>query len=427
MDPKKILLLGGLAVVTLVLIILLAAAVFLRGGQAVTLTYWGLWEPEAIYQTVIPDFQKTHPKVTIKYLKQSPQNYGSRLATALAGNSSPDIVRLHNTWVGNLKNYLSPAPASIFTNSSFKNTFYPVAASDLIVNSQILAVPLEYESLALYVNEDILRSSGREVPTIWDGDSGFLATARKLTVKDSNNRIITSGAAMGTASNTDHWQDILSLMMLQAESNLTKNPGSDQAAGALNYYAAFATGDRTWDETLENSTLAFANGKVAMYFGPSWRYFDLKAINPNLNFKIYPVPQLAGGTTVNFASYWAEAVSKKSPNQKIAWEFVQFLSSKDTLAKLYAAEANLRGFGEPYSRKDMASLLTADPNVGVFISGAPTAKSWHLSSFTSDGETGINSRIGKYYLDAVNSVIRGTDAKSALTTVASGVNQVLNK
>lgn len=428
MDSKKLLLVGGVVAIILFLLAAVAVFFFWQANRKITLTYWGLWEPEAVYQTVIADFQRTYPNVEIKYVKQSPQNYGSRLSAALTKNSGPDIARVHNTWVANWKNYLAPAPSNLFNPASFKDTFYPVAASDLIVNNQVLAVPLMYEGLALYVNEDILRAAGQEVPTIWDGDEGFLAVARRLTVKDSNNRIITSGAALGTASNVDHWQDILSLMMLQAEPDLARNLSSDQAASALNYYTAFATGDRTWDETLENSTLAFASGKVAMYFGPSWRYFDIKEINPNLNFKIYPVPQLIGGQTVNFASYWAEAVNKKSPHQRLAWEFLRFLSSKEILAKLYAAQSNVRDFGELYPRKDMATLLADDWRVNVFVDGAPTAKSWYLAGFTRDGDTGINSRIGKYYADTINSVLRGgADAKSALTTAASGVGQVLGK
>lgn len=417
MDLKKILLFAGAGAMILLLVLAVGLTVFLKNSAGTTLTYWGLWEPEAIYQTAIADFKKTHPNVTIKYLKQSPQNYLERVVTALAKNDGPDIARVHNSWVPTLKNNLAPVPASVFTVATFKNTFYPVMVSDLIVNNQIWAIPLEYDGLALYVNDDILKAAGQTVPTIWDGESGFLSVARKLTVKDANNRIVTAGAAMGTASNVDHWPDILALMMLQA--------GDKYNADALNYYAAFATGNRTWDETLDHSTLAFANGKVAMYFGPSWRYFDIKQINPNLNFRLAPVPQLVGGTTVNYASYWVEAVSKKSPNQKLAWEFLQFISSKDELAKLYTAEAALRGFGEPYSRMDMANLLAADPVVGPYIKAAPTAKSWYLASFTGDGDTGINSRIAKYYVDAINSVVKNGDAKTALTTAASGVAQVL--
>ena len=97
------------------------------------------------------------------------------------------------------------------------------------------------------------------------------------------------------------------------------------------------------------------------------------------------------------------------------------------MTKLYTAQSKIRTFGQPYSRVDMAGLLTSDPNVSPFISGAPTAKSSFLASLTGDGETGINSKISKYYLDAINSVLKGTDIKTTLETVSKGMSQVLGK
>jgi multiple sugar transport system substrate-binding protein len=214
-------------------------------------------------------------------------------------------------------------------------------------------------------------------------------------------------------------------MLLQAgvdpENELTSAP----AAEALGFFTAFAASQAVWDETLDNSTLAFARGIVGMYFGPSWRYFDIKALNPGLNFRVVAAPQLAGGETVNYAHFWAEAVSKKSKNPAAAWELLQYLASKEVLTKLYAAQSKLRGFGEPYPRLDMASLLTNDPVVGTVMAAAPTAKGWYLASFTQDGDTGINSRINKYFLDAVNGTLRGGDPAGALSTAAKGVSQVL--
>ncbi|MCL4397948.1 extracellular solute-binding protein [Patescibacteria group bacterium] len=414
MDTKKILLLAGGVLAVLIVALVVFLLTFVRRVGPVTLTYWGLWEPEEVFQGIIADYERLHPNVTIKYIKQSPLNYRDRVVTALSGTNGPDIVRIHDSWVLTLASGLSPMPANVYSQASFKQTFYPAAAT-----LYPYAIPLEIDDLAMYVNDDILRAGGVSVPTIWDGDQGFMATARKLTVRDSSGRIKTAGAAMGTASNVDQWQDIVGLMMAQAGDNFN--------AEALNYYVAFATSEHMWDETLDNSTLAFANGQVAMYFGPSWRYFDIKQINPNLNFHLAPVPQLAGGAAANYASFWTEAVSKRSSHQKEAWDFLKYLSSREVLTKLYAAETNVRGFGEPYARTDMADLLSADPNVGPFIAAAPTAKTWYLASNTGDGDTGINTRIGKYYADAINSMLQGNNASSVLQTVQQGVTQVLSQ
>ena len=122
-----------------------------------------------------------------------------------------------------------------------------------------------------------------------------------------------------------------------------------------------------------------------------------------------------------------EGVWARSKNKDAAWEFLKFLSSKESLEKMYQNAAKLRLFGEPYPRSDMASLLTSDPILGALVLQAPNAQSWYLASRTFDGPTGINSQISKYFEDAVNAVNSGTQADKALVTTAEGVKQVLSQ
>ncbi len=393
---------------------------FFGGFGSTTLTYWGLWEPEIVYTTVIADYQKLHPNVTINYKKQSQIQYRDRLSAALKSATPPDIFRFHNSWLPMLRASVSPVPNNVYDAASFRSIFYPVAQKDLIAGNNIYGIPLEIDTLALYINEDIFTQAGAQVPTSWPQE--FLDTARRLTVR-TDGRIERAGAALGNAGNVTHWPDILALLMLQSGVDL-KNPTGTLAEEALNYYVGFQNLDQIWDETMDESKLAFAKGNLAMYFGYSWDYFDIKAISPDLNFKIAPVPQLPD-KTVNYASYWVEGVAKNSSNQSAAWDFLKFISSKEELAKLYEAEAKYRGFGEPYGRTDMANLLASDPTVSVFINQAKTAQSWYLASLTWDGDTGLNTKLANYFADAINTLKTNSDTKSALATLSLGINQVL--
>ena len=181
-----------------------------------------------------------------------------------------------------------------------------------------------------------------------------------------------------------------------------------------------------WDETLPNSTYAFATEKVAMMIAPSWRAFEVKSINPNIQFAIAPVPQLPG-TSIAWASYWAEGVAKISKQQDVAWKFLKYLSSKDVLLKMHEAAAikTPRLFGEIYPRVDMAANMASDPYIGAFLSDAPKATSWWMASRTFDN--GLNDKIIKYYEDAINAVNLGTSTPDeALKTTQQGVQQVLS-
>jgi ABC-type glycerol-3-phosphate transport system substrate-binding protein len=203
------------------------------------------------------------------------------------------------------------------------------------------------------------------------------------------------------------------------------------AAGALDFYTSFSKTNSVWDETQPTSTIAFASGKLAMYIGPSWRALEIIEQNPRLKFKVLPVPQLPKSSPsepdITYASYWVEGVWERSENKIQAWEFLKFLSDRGTLEKLYKNASSLRKFGEPYPRKDMQNLLLSDPILAGVISLAPNAQSWYLASRTYDGQTGINSRISKYFEDAINSSsqIAGDSAEVALQTASLGVQQVL--
>ncbi len=423
-------------ILIIVSLLLLLTAVFLvirfllprlrESTRETSLTWWGLWEDEAIVAPLIAEYEQSHQNVKINYLKQSAQDYRERLTNALARGDGPDIFRFHNTWVPMFKSELDFVPPSVVSAGEFSQIYYPVVSSDLTSGAGLVGIPLECDGLGFFVNEDIFNSAGKSIPRTWDD---LRQTARELTIKDENGFVQQAGVALGRTENVDHWPEILALMMLQNGVKLS-NPQGRLAEDALAYFTIFSSVDDVWDESLPPSTVAFASGKVAMYFGPSWRVFEIKQQNPNLNFKVLPVPQLPRETpneqNISYASYWAEGVWKRSKSREVAWDFLKFLSSKESLQKLYQNASKVRTFGEPYPRVDMAQLLFSDSLVGAFVSQAPDAQTWFLQSRTFDGPTGINSQINKYFEDAINAVNSGTRPNKALETVVSGVNQVLS-
>jgi len=400
--------------------------IFQKSGPAgpVELTYWGLWEEENLIKPLILQFESQNPNIKVNYVRQSSINYKSRVQTQVREGTGPDVFRIHNSWIPMFEADLYPAPSDIFTLDEFGKTFYPVAKDSLVKNSQILAAPMEIDGLALYYNEDILQGVGGQAPKSWQE---FINTAVKMTVRDQSGQIQTAGAALGTAGNVDHFSDILGLLILQQPGATLENPASPQVAEILRFYTGFVTDPRkkTWDVNLPKSTDMFASGRLGFYFAPSWRAHELRVTNPNLKFKITPVPQLTASKPVAWASFWVEGVAKTSKHPKEAWQFVKFLTSSEAEKLFYQEASKIRLFGEPYSRVDLAGELVNDPIAGAFVSQGPYYKSWYLSSNTMDG--GINDETIKYFEDAINSTLAGGDPQGALQTVQSGVKQVLEK
>ncbi|MBI2267916.1 MAG: extracellular solute-binding protein [Candidatus Blackburnbacteria bacterium] len=391
--------------------------------KEVKLVYWGL-EDYTVMQPMIADYQ-TKTNVKVEYIQQDKQDYRERLTNALARGVAPDIFSFHNTWVPMFSSQFATLSPQVMDPGTYQATFYPSATSDLRRGPDIVGIPLAFDGLGLFVNQDIFDKYGKSPPATWDE---LRKLAVELTVKDAEGRIEQSGVALGNTQNVDHWQDTLGLMMLQNGADLT-NPTDQKAQDSLSFFSVFSKEDKVWDETLPFSTAQFALGKLAMYFGPSWRVAEIKRLNPNLNFKVVRVPQLPratpSDTDVSWASYWAQGVSIKSKNKQEAWEFLVFISSKEGLLKMSQGVIQSRQVGFPFSRVDMAGFLGEDQFMGSFVRDAQSARSGYLASYTFDGPTGINSRISSFYSDAITSILEGEDPDSLLIPLSEGVKQVL--
>ncbi len=389
-------------------------------GQPVVLEYWGLWEPESLMTEVLANYQKDHPGVSVRYTKQSYQDYRQRLQTAVASGNGPDLFRFHASWVPMLKNELAPMPASIMTSNEFSNIFFPVATTQLQQNGQIVGIPLMYDGLVLYYNKDIFKTAGVDPPQTW---AEVRTLASKLAIKNSSGGLQRGGIAMGNVANVEHFSDILGTLLLQNGADLTR-PNSAQTRDALLFYTNFVKVDKVWDDQLPSSTLAFSRGDVAMMFAPSWRAHDIAAQNPGLQFGTVPLPKLSE-KRLGWATYWAEGVSQQSKHKQEAWELLKYLSSSPVMKSQYAQTAATRSFGEIYSRQDIASELASTEVVKSVLEDAPFAKNWYLNSYTHDD--GLNDNLIQYYTDAVNGILTGKRPEEVLVTLEQGTAQVLGQ
>lgn len=427
--PKKILLAIPFLLLLIIFVFLLSqlkSGGLTNFGKKGEIVWWGFWN-ESVVAPLISDYEQQNSNVKITYVTQSEKDYRERLTNNLARGSGPDIFHFHNTWVPMFTSDLEPAPTDVLSVQEFSSSYYPVIRGDLLKGSNILGLPLGFDALTLYINEDMLAAAGASVPVTWDE---FRTLARQLTTRDDNDRIIQSGAAIGRTENIDHWQEILALMMLQNGVNPNK-PTGQLAADAVKFYTVFATEDKVWDETLPPSTIAFANGKVAMYFGPSWRAIEIGKANSNLRYKTVPLPQLRkddpAEPDVSYATYWVEGVWNKSSNKQEAWKFLEFLSQKQQQQKLYENLSMQRIIGEPYPRVDMGNLLTENKIIGSIAALAPQARSWYLADDTNDGPTGINSQLELLFKQVVDNVISGHDAVRELSNVSPDVAKTLSQ
>lgn len=432
-DKRRLLLIiGGILLVVIVGAVLFSLATGNKDKDGdnqpkTTLVYWGLWESESIMQSLITKYEAQNKNVDIQYVQKPFTQYEANLYTRIQLNAvdntpAPDIVRVNNAWLSKFQPLLAPLPSSVMSSSEYASTFYPTAVNDFTGSDGALyAIPLEIDGLSLLYNKKLFNTAGLSTPPEdWDT---FVEYAKKLTKTDKSGTIIQAGAAIGSAKNIKHSADILNLFLLQngveviSADNKTVTLTSPRAISALEFYSSFVSDKKVWSADLASDLEMFYSGKLAMMLAPSWRAFDIINSAPTIEFGIAPVPQLPGNNPVNYAMYWGEAVPKSSPNQAEAWKFITFLSQPENMKEMFSNSSQIRAFGEPYSRKDLATELASNPYAGAYSKMAPNMKAWQM------GEQGYTEESLR---TAINDVVEGgADPETALKEAETRINTKL--
>ncbi len=432
--PIKKILIIILAIILGIALVIGIIAVLSKGGgedkkEKRVISYWGINEDPEYMKTVIADFEKANPGISVEYEKQDISNYREKLTTRIPNGNGPDVYSFHNTWVPQIEKDLEPLPSSVITKEQFDSIYYPSAQKDLIKGNSIYGIPLETDALVMFVNPQILEAAGVENQTIYDIPKTwqeFIKTSAALTKRDDQGRITLSGAGIGAYDNVEHAPDIISLLFAQngVDFNDIAN-SSKKVDDALTFYTNFALFENNvYDNTLDNSLKSFSEGNLAMFFGFATDFFKIKKLNPNLNFVIAPVPQLLNQDQINMTSYWAEGVSSKSQNKTDAMLFMKYLTKPEVQEKLFQEQTTKFGFGRPYGNKNLAKKLNGTP-FSVFNEESLTAISSPFSSNTFDN--GLNDKNNAVLQGIVNSILNGQNSGSSAESLSVGMVQVENE
>jgi len=424
----------------------------------ITLTYWRVYDDEDAFQDIITKYKALHPFITIEYHKLRYDEYENELLNALAEDRGPDIFSIQNTWLEKYQTKLVPMPETITmaypvvqgtlkkevipelrtTNSltlkEIKDNFVDVVSHDVILNDgKVYGLPLSVDTLAMYYNKDLLNNAGiSQVPQYWNKD--FLQDVKKLTIQDPKKGIIQAGAALGGSTNINRFSDILSVLMLQngavmADDNnqvtfnlvpsTSKDSSYNPGLEALRFYTDFSNSTKesySWNSTLPNSLDMFISGNLAIMFSYAYDFSTIKAQAPKLNFSVAKLPQIEGNppTSINFANYWVEVVSKKSAHPNEAWDFIQFVT-KEEQAKSYLEKTK-----KPTALRSLVDWQKQDNDIGVFADQVLTAKSWYKGKNVQAAEDAVK--------EMIDTMVSGASDKiqEIVNNAAAKVQQTIN-
>lgn len=427
-------------------------------ASKVELELWTVFESPSDFEPTIKLWNAEFPNITVKVRKFRVEDYEQELINALAEDRGPDIFMLHNTMLKKHLSKLEPLPQEVklprvatkgrfkkdvvvteetfpaLTTLELKQRFVDVVAEDAILDGKIYGLPLYIDTLVLYYNRDLLNTAGfAQPPQFWEQ---FQSMSAQLTKVGADDALIQSGAALGTTNNIENATDIVALLMMQngaKMSNDTKTGASfhlgiqsgqtrrSPGMEALRFYTDFARKPPTtafsWSETEASNLEAFANGKLAFFFGYSYHLPLIKTRTlGKLNFSIAPMVQISGREPVNLANYWMPVVSKKSDHRDASWAFVQFITSP-THAGTYLSEVK-----KPTALRELIDKERGDEDLFAFAGQALTAKNWYYGKDPAVAKRAFEMMV-KSALTIESDKDREQQLQKAVNDAAAVVNQ----
>jgi len=380
------------------------AACSSNGGSSassgkVHLTY-ALWDTneEVGYKQSIAVFEKAHPNITVSVVQIPYPNYQEKLQAEFTSGTGPDIFWVNTPWLstwikdGLLVN-LAPDIAKAHINMA---QYIPSLVSLHTYNGAVYGLPKDWDTIAVYYNENYFAEHHIPVPTSWSWNTSnggsFLTTLQEATIdKNGNNalspkfnpsQVATYGAEVDNAMQTG-WGNFLAedgiftIPKAFASSVSFNTPAADQVFQFIRdlmykdhvLVPGSELGANAEDNSSQNNEL-FAEGKIAMQIGGDWETTGTYAdVGGKFKIGVIPLPAGPDGTWSVFNGL-IDAINPHSPNFQAAWELEQWLGS--------AASQKIMGEG--------GYIWPAIPGLDPLFASYWTAKGVDMSGFLSESK-----------------------------------------
>ena len=393
------------------------------GNESGTLTVWLMngSAPQSIIDGVNADFKAKHPNVTVNVEIQQWSDVTTKLDTAFAGSTPPDVMELGNTLVAK---YASAGALQDISSKkgSFQNsgTWLQSLTDSCTFQGKLYCVPYLAGSRAILYRTDMFAAVGAVPPT----SMAELATVgQKLMGKygsDPNFSALYFPGKYWYAAAPFVW-DFGGDIATQSGSKWQGAIGSAQSQQGLtelrNLVANLSRADKTGDELKQDQ--AFAQGHIAMIIANGWEVgviTDPKSGDPTLKDKLdaFPIPSHnAGQTAPVFLGGSDLGIAAKSKQQALAQEWVGLLGGTKAQTQMVTVG------GVIPNTTSLVSLSTGLP--------AKFAAAAKVSRFTPNSPNWGNVESANVLQDMLVSIFTGKATIPAATSAASDkITTILN-
>ncbi|HEY0953803.1 MAG TPA: sugar ABC transporter substrate-binding protein [Roseateles sp.] len=314
-----------------------------RDDGITTLRFWAMGREAEVAAELIAGFEREQPGVRVK-VEQLPWTAAhEKLLTAFAGDATPDLAQVGNTWLPEMQalGALEPLDAWIARTPVLQPADYfdGIWATNA-PNGERVGLPWYVDTRLLFVRQDLLRRAGiPRIPQSWDEWRTALARLRE------------TGMATPLLLPTNEFEPLLALALQQPAEVLRDggrfgNFSSPDFRRALGFYIErFQTGDAPGltNNQVANLYQEFGRGTYAFYISGPWNIGEFKRRLPAGLDGAWTTAELPGpdGLGASVAGGASLAMFKRSRHKPEAWALISYLSRPDVQQQFYRLTGDL--------------------------------------------------------------------------------------
>src|SRR5581483_4632144 len=155
--------------VVIVLIVLTLAGCGRSAAAETVLKFWAMGREGEVVAALLPEFERANPGIRVK-VQQLPWTAAhEKLLTAFAGDATPDVCQLGNTWIPELNalNALEPLDAYVGSSAVVRADDYFAGIWDTNrIDDALYGVPWYVDTRLLFYRRDRLARAGFSAPPV---------------------------------------------------------------------------------------------------------------------------------------------------------------------------------------------------------------------------------------------------------------------
>jgi len=355
-----------------------------RDSSTTTLRFWAMGRESEVAAELIAGFEREHPNVRVK-VEQLPWTAAhEKLLTAFAGDATPDLAQVGNTWLPEMQALGALEPLQPWIDRTPMLQAADYFAGIWATNApggQRVGLPWYVDTRLMFVRQDLLAKAGiNEMPRDWAAWRETLARLRQ------------HGMDKPLLLPTNESAPLLALALQQPEEVLRDGGryGNFSGAGfrtALAFYLErFQRGEAPGVSEVQIGNLwqEFGRGSFAFYLSGPWDIGEFKRRLPAELANAWITAELPGptGPGSSIAGGASLAMFKRSRHKPEAWALISYLSRPDVQLEFYRLTGDLPARRSAWAMPLNGATLAEDRHAAAFhrqlerVRAAPAVPEW---------------------------------------------------